>query len=45
MAGQPFFEAGGAWSKLKSHFRVGYRQIPRHELAEAVSIVTRQAVE
>lgn len=34
-----------AWSKLKSHFRVGYRQIPRAELTEALSIVNRHTVE
>jgi|GEM_PF-1233699 len=34
-----------AWSKLKSHFKVGYRGIPRHELTEAISIVNRHTVE
>ncbi|WP_241300448.1 phage antirepressor N-terminal domain-containing protein [Burkholderia stabilis] len=34
-----------AWSKLKSHFKVAYRQIPRSEFTEAVSIVTRTAAE
>ncbi|MGF6211765.1 phage antirepressor N-terminal domain-containing protein [Comamonas sp. 4034] len=34
-----------AWSKLKSHFKVGYREIPRHELTEAISIVNRHTVE
>lgn len=33
-----------AWSKLKAHFKVGYREIPRHELPEAISIVTRHTV-
>lgn len=33
------------WSKLKSHFKVPYRQIPQHEFTEAVSIVTRTAAE
>ncbi|MFG5779854.1 phage antirepressor N-terminal domain-containing protein [Comamonas sp. J-3] len=34
-----------AWSKLKSHFKVGYREIPRQELTEAISIVNRHTVE
>ena len=34
-----------AWSKLKSHFKVAYREIPRHELTEAISIVNRHTVE
>ncbi len=34
-----------AWSKLKSHFKVGYRAIPRHELTEAISIITRHTVD
>ena len=34
-----------AWSKLKSHFKVGYREIPRHELIEAISIVNRHTVD
>lgn len=34
-----------AWSKLKAHFHVGYREIPRHELTEAISIVNRHTVE
>lgn len=29
------------WSRLKAHFKVEYRQIPREQLGEAVSIVTR----
>lgn len=29
------------WSKLKSHFKVGYRQIPRHEFPEALSLLGR----
>ncbi|UEP49669.1 phage antirepressor N-terminal domain-containing protein [Burkholderia ambifaria] len=33
------------WSKLKSHFKVAYRQIPRSEFTEAVSIVTRTAAD
>lgn len=34
-----------AWSKLKAHFHVSYRQIPRNELTEALSIVNRHTVE
>lgn len=34
-----------AWSKLKAHFHVSYRQIPRNELTEAVSIINRHTVE
>lgn len=34
-----------AWSKLKAHFKVPYRKIPRAEFTEAVSIVTRTAAE
>lgn len=30
-----------AWSKLKAHFKVAYREIPTHEYEEAVSIVAR----
>jgi len=45
----PKAKQGGAtikiWSKLKSHFKVGYRQIPQAEFTEAVSIVTRTASE
>ncbi|MDO4796247.1 MAG: Rha family transcriptional regulator [Brachymonas sp.] len=33
------------WSKLKSHFKVGYRQIPQSEYTEAMSIVTRHVAE
>lgn len=33
------------WSKLKSHFGVSYREIPRHEFSEAVSIIARHAAE
>jgi len=33
------------WSKLKSHFKVAYREIPRSEFSAAVSIVTRHTVE
>ena len=29
------------WSKLKAHFKVGYRDIPQAEFSEAVSIVAR----
>lgn len=29
------------WSKLKAHFKVGYRDIPQAEFAEAVSLVAR----
>jgi len=34
-----------AWSKLKTHFHVSYREIPRHELTEAISIVNRHTVD
>jgi len=33
------------WAKLKSHFKVTYRKIPRSEFSAAVSIVTRHTVE
>ena len=33
------------WSKLKAHFKVGYRDIPRHEFSEAVSIIARHTAE
>lgn len=33
------------WSKLKSHFGVPYREIPRHEFSEAVSIIARHTAE
>lgn len=33
------------WSKLKAHFKVGYREIPAVEFTEAMSIATRHAVE
>lgn len=33
------------WSKLRSHFKVGYRQIPQSEYPEALSIVSRHIVE
>lgn len=33
------------WSKLKAHFGVAYREIPRHEFSEAVSIIARHAAE
>jgi len=33
------------WSKLKAHFGVSYRSIPRHEFEEAVSIVARHIAE
>lgn len=45
----PKEKQGGAmmqgWSKLKVHFKVGYREIPRHEFSEAVSIVARHTAE
>ena len=33
------------WSKLKSHFKVGYREIPQSEYIEAVSLLTRHVTE
>lgn len=33
------------WSKLKSHFKVTYRQIPNSQFADAMSIVARHIVE
>lgn len=39
----PFMVKG--WSKLKSHFKVSYRQIPQEQLTEAISIITRHAAE
>lgn len=49
IANLPKEKQGGAaikmWSKLKAHFKVGYRQIPREEFAEAVSLLTRASVE
>lgn len=33
------------WSKLKSHFKVSYRQIPQEQLTEALSMITRHATE
>ncbi|WP_052712021.1 phage antirepressor N-terminal domain-containing protein [Paracidovorax citrulli] len=33
------------WSKLKAHFHVSYRQIPRSEFTEALSIVARHTAE
>lgn len=33
------------WAKLRSHFKVGYRQIPQSEYPEALSIVSRHVVE
>lgn len=33
------------WSKLRAHFKVGYRQIPQAEYAEALSIISRHVVE
>eukprot|EP00456_Euglypha_rotunda_P010811 TRINITY_DN12779_c0_g1_i1.p2 TRINITY_DN12779_c0_g1~~TRINITY_DN12779_c0_g1_i1.p2 ORF type:complete len:194 (+),score=43.00 TRINITY_DN12779_c0_g1_i1:97-678(+) len=33
------------WSKLKAHFKVAYREIPRDEFSEALSIATRHAAE
>lgn len=32
------------WSKLKSHFKTNYRQIPAAEFTEAVSIVSRHII-
>jgi len=43
--GQQGPAATRVWSKLKSHFKVAYRQIPRSEFTEAVSIVTRTAAD
>lgn len=33
------------WSKMKAHFKVGYREIPASEFTEAVSIAARHALE
>ena len=33
------------WSKLKAHFKVSYRNIPRAEFTEALSIVSRHIAE
>lgn len=33
------------WSKLKAHFGVTYREIPRQEFSEAVSIIARHTAE
>lgn len=33
------------WSKLKSHFGVTYKQIPKHELTTAISILQRHGLE
>lgn len=33
------------WSKLKAHFGVPYREIPRQEFSEAVSIIARHTAE
>lgn len=33
------------WSKLKAHFGVAYRAIPRQEFSEAVSIIARHTAE
>lgn len=33
------------WSKLKAHFGVAYREIPRQEFSEAVSIIARHTAE
>lgn len=33
------------WSKLKSHFKVSYRQIPQAEFTEAVSLLSRHISE
>lgn len=32
------------WSKLKAHFKCGYRQIPQSEFTEAVSLLNRHIV-
>jgi len=34
-----------AWSKLKSHFGVGYRDIPESQFSDAVSIIGRHIIE
>lgn len=34
-----------AWGKLKSHYKVSYRQIPVHEFSEAVSIIARHTAQ
>lgn len=34
-----------AWSKLKAHFGVGYRQIPAHLFSDAVSLIGRHIAE
>lgn len=34
-----------AWSKLKSHFGVGYRDIPEAQFTDAVSIIGRHIIE
>lgn len=33
------------WSKLKAHFKVGYREIPRNEFTEALAIASRHIAE
>ncbi|NDI85062.1 Rha family transcriptional regulator [Undibacterium crateris] len=33
------------WSRLKSHFGVNYREIPKAEYSEALSLITRYAAE
>lgn len=33
------------WSKLKSHFKCSYREIPRAEFSEAVSIIARHTAD
>ncbi|OUM01639.1 ORF6N domain-containing protein [Variovorax sp. JS1663] len=33
------------WSKLKAHFKVSYREIPRREFAEALSIASRHVAD
>jgi hypothetical protein len=35
----------GGWSKLKSHFKVPYRQIPASEFTEALSIIARHVAQ
>ena len=33
------------WSKLKAHFKVGYRDIPQSEFTEAISLIARHVIE
>lgn len=32
------------WSKLKAHFKVGYRDIPQSEFTEAISVIARHVI-